>query len=161
TIVNNLAALGIGEVHAVGFCGDDGEGYELRRSLAAREGVVLDHFLTVASRRTPVYCKPMVLEPDRPPRELNRLDSKNWSPTPEALQRDLAGCILELAGRVDAILLLDQVDRPETGVVTGSVKQAAHAALRDHPRLVILADSRRGLGDFPPVGFKMNAAELA
>ncbi len=29
------------------------------------------------------------------------------------------------------------------------------------PRLVVLADSRRGLADFPPVGFKMNAAELA
>jgi bifunctional ADP-heptose synthase (sugar kinase/adenylyltransferase) len=161
TIVNNLVALGIGAIHVVGFCGDDGEGYELRRSLASREGVILDNFLTVSSRRTPVYCKPMVLEPDRPPRELNRLDSKNWSSTPEELQRDLAGRVLALAGRVDAILLLDQVDRPETGVVTGPVKQAAHAALGDHPRLVILADSRRGLGDFPPVGFKMNAAELA
>ncbi len=34
TIVNNLVALGIGEILAVGFCGDDGEGYELRRALA-------------------------------------------------------------------------------------------------------------------------------
>ena len=38
TILNNLVALGIGEVHAVGFCGDDGEGYELRRALAAQPG---------------------------------------------------------------------------------------------------------------------------
>ena len=42
TILNNLVALGIGEIHAVGFCGDDGEGYELRRALAARAGVNLD-----------------------------------------------------------------------------------------------------------------------
>ncbi len=161
TIVNNLVALGIGEVHVVGFCGDDGEGYELRRSLAERPGVVLEDFLTVASRRTPVYCKPMVIEPGRPPRELNRLDSKNWTPTPEALQRDLAGRVLALAGRVDALLLLDQVDLPQTGVVTCPVKRAAHAAMEDHTGLVVLADSRRGLRDFPPVGFKMNAAELA
>ena len=33
TILNNLVALGVGEIHAVGFCGDDGEGYELRRAL--------------------------------------------------------------------------------------------------------------------------------
>src|SRR5580693_8245693 len=46
TIVNNLVALGIGEIIAVGFCGDDGEGYELRRELAALPGVKLDHFLT-------------------------------------------------------------------------------------------------------------------
>ncbi|MHB1561868.1 MAG: PfkB family carbohydrate kinase, partial [Isosphaeraceae bacterium] len=29
------------------------------------------------------------------------------------------------------------------------------------PTLVVLADSRRGLADFPPVGFKMNADKLA
>jgi bifunctional ADP-heptose synthase (sugar kinase/adenylyltransferase) len=123
--------------------------------------VILENFLTVSSRRTPVYCKPMVIEPDRPPRELNRLDSKNWTPTPDDLQHQLADRVRALAGRIDALLLLDQVDRPETGVVIGPVKQAVHAALSDHPGLVVLADSRRGLLDFPPVGFKMNAAELA
>jgi rfaE bifunctional protein kinase chain/domain len=161
TIVNNLAALGIGEVRVLGFCGDDGEGYELRRSLAERPGVILDDFLTVSSRRTPVYCKPMMIEPGRPPRELNRLDSKNWTATPGELQAELAGRVRALAGRVDALLLMDQVDRPETGVVAGPVKRAAHAAMDDRPGLVVLADSRRGLHDFPAVGFKMNAAELA
>ena len=102
-----------------------------------------------------------MIEPGRPPRELNRLDSKNWTPTPEALQRDLAGRVTELADRVDALILLDQVDLPETGVVTALVKQAAAAALRANPGLIILADSRRGLSDFPSMGFKMNAAELA
>src|SRR5687768_4513994 len=33
TILNNLMALGVGHIHAVGFCGDDGEGYELMRAL--------------------------------------------------------------------------------------------------------------------------------
>ena len=48
TIVNNLAALGVGEIVPVGFRGDDGEGYELRRGLAALPGVNLDHFVTRA-----------------------------------------------------------------------------------------------------------------
>ena len=48
TIVNNLVALGIGEIHAVGFCGDDGEGYELRRALAPQPACDLSDFLTVA-----------------------------------------------------------------------------------------------------------------
>jgi rfaE bifunctional protein kinase chain/domain len=161
TILNNLAALGIGEIHAVGFCGDDGEGYELRRALTTRNGVVLNDFLTTTSRRTPVYCKPTVIEPEQPPRELNRLDSKNVTPTPDDLQRDLADRLRSLAGRLDAILLMDQVVQPETGVVTGPVKAAAYAALKACPRLAVLADSRRGLRDFPPVGYKMNAYELA
>src|SRR5438270_5686228 len=38
TILNNLVALGVGRIVAVGFCGDDGEGFELRRGLAARPG---------------------------------------------------------------------------------------------------------------------------
>jgi rfaE bifunctional protein kinase chain/domain len=161
TILNNLVALQIGEVFAIGFCGADGEGYELRQALAVQSGVNLEHFLSTSLRRTPVYCKPLVIEPGRPPRELNRLDSKNWTPTPLELQRVLAGRIRDVSSRVDALLLLDQVDLPETGVVTGLVKDAVDAALRANRDLVVLADSRRGLLSFPPCCYKMNAAELA
>ena len=44
TILNNLCALGVGAIYPIGFCGDDGEGFELRRALAARPGVRLDYF---------------------------------------------------------------------------------------------------------------------
>jgi rfaE bifunctional protein kinase chain/domain len=161
TILNNLVALGIGEIWAVGFCGDDGEGYELRSALAAQAAVNLEHFLTTPARRTPVYCKPLVIEPDRPPRELNRLDSKNWSPTPLELQHELAERVRDLSTRVDALLFLDQVDHPDTGVVTAPVKAAVPAADEAETDLVVVADSRRGLHDFPRVIVKMNAAELA
>jgi rfaE bifunctional protein kinase chain/domain len=160
TIVNNLVALGIGEIHTVGYCGDDGEGYELRRELARLRGVLVSDFLTVPSRRTPVYGKPMVIEPHRSPRELNRFDCKNWSPTPDVIERDLSGRVLALASRVDAMIVLDQVELAETGVVTHGVKQAIRAAQAGNPSLIVLADSRQGLGDFPPLTFKMNAAEL-
>jgi rfaE bifunctional protein kinase chain/domain len=163
TILNNLVALGVGGLHAVGYCGDDGEGYELRRALASQPGVHLDHFLTAPSRRTPVYCKPLVLEPGRPPRELNRFDTKNWTPTPPEIQHDLSARLDDLARHVDVLLLMDQVELPETGVVTRLVSEAAYAALRAgrSPAFLVLADSRRGLHHFPPVAFKMNAAELA
>src|SRR5882672_8898927 len=42
TILNNLVSLGVGEIFPVGFCGDDGEGYELQRSLRAMAGVKMD-----------------------------------------------------------------------------------------------------------------------
>src|SRR5437763_11009331 len=35
TVINNLAALGVGRIDAVAVIGDDGEGYELRRALHA------------------------------------------------------------------------------------------------------------------------------
>ena len=161
TIVNNLVALGVGTVYALGFCGDDGEGYELRRALSSLSGVKLDHLLTVYDRQTPVYCKPLIIEPGQPPRELNRLDTKNWTPTSESLQIELAERVRLLARDVDALILLDQVDFPETGVVTARVAQAAREMLNSHEKLTVLADSRRGPQHFPALGLKMNAAELA
>src|SRR5213593_559181 len=82
TILNNLVSLGIGTIFPVGFCGKDGEGYELQAALRAKDGVRLDYFLQTDLRRTFTYCKPLVLEPGKPPVELNRLDSKNWTPAP-------------------------------------------------------------------------------
>src|SRR5690349_9704521 len=51
TILNNLAALGAGTIYPVGFCGNDGEGFELCRALQERPGVSLKHFLQTPERR--------------------------------------------------------------------------------------------------------------
>jgi rfaE bifunctional protein kinase chain/domain len=161
TILNNLLALGVGEVWPVGFCGDDGEGYELRAALGARPAVRLDHFLATNQRRTFTYCKPLVISPGQPPIELDRLDTKNWTPTPEPVVTRLAQAIETLAPDMDALVLLDQVDLAGTGVLCPAVLEAVQRVARQHPGLKILADSRRGLRDFPPVMFKLNAAEFA
>ena len=44
--------------------------------------------------------------PGQPPRELNRLDSKNWHPTPSALQDQLSNAVRILAAQVDAMIVL-------------------------------------------------------
>lgn len=157
TVLNNLVALGVGVIFPVGFCGRDGEGFELRRALGALPGVRLDHFLTTPQRRTFCYCKPLVLEPNLPPRELERLDSKNWTGTPAPVVRKLTRSLAALRGKVDAVAVMDQVTEPETGVVTGQVRDALASFL---PHALVIADSRRGLAEYPPVMFKMNAAEL-
>jgi len=127
----------------------------------ARRGVNLDHFLQTEQRRTFTYCKPLVVGPGKPPLELNRLDSKNWTPTPTLVQERLIDSIARLSTGVDATVLMDQVDLPETGVVTARVLKAVARLVDEHPRLLFIADSRRGLRGYPPVCFKMNAAELA
>jgi rfaE bifunctional protein kinase chain/domain len=161
TVLNNLAALGIGEIHPLGFCGEDGEGYELLRALAPLPGVCVESMLQTPLRRTFTYCKPLLMDPGVPPRELNRLDSKNWTPTPEDVQRELIRRLNDRVSRIDALILLEQVDLPETGVITAQLLAAVNALQKSHPKLCVLADSRRGLGHFPPLGFKMNRAELA
>jgi rfaE bifunctional protein kinase chain/domain len=160
TILNNLVALGVGEIHAVGFAGTDGEGFELRRALAALPGVRLEHFVESPLVRTFTYCKPLVLHPDLPPEELDRLDSKNWRPTPAEVEDRLIRAADELAAHADAFIVMDQVSVAETGVVTRRLRDALAAVSRRRPNLLILADSRRGLRDFPPLTFKMNRVEL-
>jgi rfaE bifunctional protein kinase chain/domain len=161
TILNNLAALGVGAIYPVGFVGEDGEGFELRRALAAKSSVGMEFLLPTDHRRTFTYCKPLVIEPGQPPVELNRLDSKNWTPTPASVEEAINLAIKKLAARVDGIILLDQVDVSNTGVVTENVLNTVDAISRANPKLLIIADSRRGLRDFPPVTYKMNRAELA
>jgi rfaE bifunctional protein kinase chain/domain len=160
TILNNLEALGAGTIHAVGFCGDDGEGYELIRSLERRKGIRLDRFIRSPDRRTFTYSKPLVMEAGKPPVELSRLDSKNWSPTPPSLEARLIEAVETVAAEADAIVLLEQVDVAETGVATRGLLDAVGRIGRGRPGLLILADSRRGLCGWPPVCFKMNRAEL-
>jgi rfaE bifunctional protein kinase chain/domain len=161
TILNNLCALQIGHVHPIGFAGDDGEGYELSRALEQRPGVGLGFFVRTPERRTFTYTKPLVIAPPKAPVELNRLDLKNWTPTPSSVERRISSRLADAAKIIDALIVLDQVDIAETGVVTTHVLAALADQMRAKPELLVLADSRRTLRGFPPVVFKMNAAELA
>ena len=161
TVLNNLVALGVGQIFPVGFCGDDGEGFELRRALAALRGVNLDHFHTTQWRRTFTYCKPLIMEPGEPPRELSRLDSKNWTPTPAVVVGELLNSLAALRMNVDAVVVMDQVDVPETGVITSRVQSLLGGFPGGAPGMPVVADCRRGLRGYPPVIFKMNAVELA
>jgi hypothetical protein len=57
---------------------------------ARRLGVRTDSLFSSPDFRTFTYCKPMLMSNEGPPVELNRLDSKNWSPTPESVRQTLA-----------------------------------------------------------------------
>ena len=159
TILNNLAALGVGVIHPVGFCGEDGEGYELQRAIAQVPGV-RGNLLVTPARRTFTYCKPLVVAPGKTPVELNRLDSKNWTPSPPAVEAALAARLAPRDDPPQALIVLDQVDVPDTGVVTRGMLAALRDLAAAQPQLRILGDSRRGLRDWPPITFKMNVAEL-
>jgi len=160
TVLNNLSALGIGSLFPVGFAGDDGEGFELLRELRRLAGVRVDRFFQTPLRHTFTYCKPLVLEGGSPPRELNRLDTKNWTATPTPVEARLCESIRALGGDVDAVLIMDQVDLPDTGVITGAVLREIEALVQRRSDLLVLADSRRGLRGYPAVSMKMNASEL-
>ncbi|MBS0662892.1 MAG: carbohydrate kinase [Verrucomicrobia bacterium] len=160
-ILQNLGALGARPLYPVGFCGDDGEGFELLKALRRVPGVQLDHFQRTAERRTFTYTKPLLQAPPKAPVELSRLDLKNWEPTPADLEARLIASLRALAPSLDALVVMDQAGVPGVGVVSDAVLATVGELAAARPSLVVTADSRHGLGRFPPLVFKMNAAEFA
>ncbi|MFH1572083.1 MAG: PfkB family carbohydrate kinase [Gemmatimonadota bacterium] len=164
TVAANLAALGVGTVEAVGFCGDDGEGFERTRAMA-RLGLAMDGFLCVPGRFTPTYGKPTyaarrgrgwaVVE------ELERLDIKNRQPTPRALQDQLLAHLERRLPAWDGALVIDQVSEAGCGVVTPRLRRFLLAAARQRPDKVMLADSRERIRRFREVIVKPNLREAA
>ncbi|MGC8742535.1 MAG: bifunctional heptose 7-phosphate kinase/heptose 1-phosphate adenyltransferase [Verrucomicrobiia bacterium] len=160
TILNNLVALGIGKIVPIGFYGADGEGYELYNSLSSLKNVDLNYFLKTHLRRTFTYCKPLLMLKGKPPEELNRLDFKNWTPTPQDVEGKIIDYISEVLKNCDAAVVLEQVDIANTGVITKNVLKKIGEFSSQNPDLPIIADSRRGLKDYPPLIYKMNINEL-
>lgn len=154
TVINNLSALGVGRIYPIALIGDDGEGYELLQALKATRGVELGGVQPHPGRRTPTYTKPMYGT-----EELNRLDIKNRTPTPDGGQELILDLLEEAWPQFDALIVLDQVSEAECGVVTARVRdRLAELAERDADKFV-LADSREQIGLFRKVCVKPNRAE--
>jgi rfaE bifunctional protein kinase chain/domain len=159
TVLNNLAALGVGRICTITVIGDDGEGYELRQALDELRVVDTNWVFYWESRRTPTYVKPVLHEACKPARELNRLDVKNRTPLPHAAEQLVLKSLAEVWPQVDALLVLDQVSEAECGVVTSRVRDRLAEWGERQPERLIIADSRERIGLFRATMLKPNATE--
>ncbi len=158
TIVCNLAALGTGQLHAIGFTGDDGEGFDLRKELT-RLGCSTTHLYVAPDRRTLTYLKPRDANVRGLAAEHSRYDTKNRSTTSAELERQIVRALDHLLPELDAVIVLDQVEEPDCGVVTAQVRSALAERAQQHPRVRFWADSRRRIRSFGHVIIKPNQFE--
>ncbi len=157
TVTSNLRALGV-KVTALGVIGDDGQGYELKRGLTER-GVDIEPLIEQADLFTPTYTKPMVQESDGREHEIQRLDIKNRSPLPADVEDLVIGRLWALVPQVNGVIVADQVQEANCGVITDRVRaEIGELALR-YPEVVFAADSRARIGLFQHVIVKPNARE--
>ncbi len=157
TVLNNLHALGAGELHVISFTGEDGEGWVLRH-LLSRKKIRTEHVVTVPERMTPSYIKPMFISGGKRV-EQNRLDIKNRQPTPAWVEDRLLRAAETLAPEVDALIILDQLTETDTGVVTARVREGLAAIGRKYKDLILFADSRERIALFRDVIIKCNQLE--
>jgi rfaE bifunctional protein kinase chain/domain len=157
-VVANLVALGVGRVAAVGFTGEDGEGYELRNDLCSL-GCETNLLFTVHGRYTPTYLKPCNAKLAGLEGETERYDTKNRTPLAEDLQDRLIAAMEDVSSSVDAVIVADQAVEAECGVITTWMRAALSRAARAHPEVVFWADSRGRIALFRDVLLKPNEFE--
>jgi len=158
TIVCNLAALNAGRLHAVGFAGDDGEGFDLRKQLA-RLGCSTDQLQVTDQRRTPTYLKPRDANRTSLDAEHARYDTKNRSVTAAQLEQAAIASLDQLLPELDAVIALDQVEEEDCGVITSRVRELLADRAQRHPHIVFWADSRRRIRHFAHMIIKPNQFE--
>jgi bifunctional ADP-heptose synthase (sugar kinase/adenylyltransferase) len=159
TALSNLSALEAGSLYALGFVGDDGEGFELRRILQ-NMGVNIDSLVVSDKLMTPTYTKPVFLR-EGGEEETNRLDHRNTRPTPPDIEERIIDSIRKVLPRVDALIALDQLVSPGVGVLTPRVREELGKAALAYPKVIFYADSRAFINEFRNMIVKCNDLEAA
>jgi len=159
TVANNLAALGVGTILPITVIGDDDHACALRNALADLP-VSSEFVFECRDRFTPTYTKPMLCEKDgETARELNRLDVKNRSPLPEDVEEQILAALEGNRHHLDALVVADQVEERNCGVVTDRIREAVLHLGRTTLPGVIFVDSRVRIGEFRDVITKPNERE--
>lgn len=153
TVANNLAALGA-KVYVLGCIGDDGHGYELRQAL--RRAGIDGSLLVTTSQPTFTYTK--LLNTTTGEEDLGRIDFLSPPAGPE-IETEIVDRLRSNADLFDCILVSDQAETAEPGVVTAAVREELRRVAETHPNLPIWVDSRMRAELFRNVLVKPNERE--
>jgi rfaE bifunctional protein kinase chain/domain len=152
-VANNLVALGVGHVAALGVVGDDPFGHEMRRLLEAR-GVNCDGMLCQdAGWSTAVYIKPI-----RNGQEENRIDFGNYNELADETGSRLIACLRDRLDTLDAVIVNQQLRH---GIHTPHVQALLNGIFRACGDKLFVVDSRDLAGTYVDAVLKVNDVEAA
>lgn len=155
TVTGNLNALEVGQIRALGVIGDDGQGYDLKAGLHASSVDTRD-LMEIPGRVTPTYTKPVLSTTGK---EMERLDIKNRSALPRHVEDRILATLEKRLGEVHGVIVLDQVQERNCGVITDRVREGIAGLATEYPDVIFLADSRSHIGLFRNVTVKVNREE--
>lgn len=157
TVVNNLAALGVGRLVPLSVVGDDGHAYDLRRALE-RLGVETQYVLKDPDRLTPTYTKPMRGAAGQTSQELNRLDVRTRAPLSADSRWRVAECLRRVWQEVDGLIVVDQLVDDGHGIVGAEIRALLAELWRAAPKPLFI-DSRAHIAKFACGIVKTNQSE--
>jgi len=156
TVANNLAALGAGRVAVLGAIGEDGFGMELTQALGAR-GISTELCVRTRAMQTFTYTKAIngrTGVEDQP-----RLDFINTAPLAPDVERQILDNLQMAVESFDVILIADQAETSQGGVVTPAVRDLLAELAPQYPERIFFADSRARIQLFRRVTVKPNRQE--
>jgi len=156
TVANNLAALGAGKVAVLGAIGDDGFGTELSRALGAR-GISSELCVRTPAMQTFTYTK--VINAATGVEDQPRLDFINTTPLAPAVDRRILDHLQMAVESYDVILIADQAETSQGGVITPAVRDLLAELAPQYPERIFFADSRARIHLFRHVIIKPNRQE--
>lgn len=157
-VMANLAAMGVGKLFAIGAIGKDGQAYELRDDLQQMK--IDTRYLTQHSELfTPTYTKPMRREKGKLV-EQERIDIRNRKLLPAEIEAQIVANLEECLPHLDGIIICDQVEEVNVGVITETVRDRLIQLAEKYPEKVFFADSRARISYFHNVIIKPNKYEV-
>lgn len=159
TVLNNLAALGVGLLVPVTVIGDDGHGYDLLQAVRTLP-VDASHVVCDPDRLTPTYTKPLRQDATGAWQELNRLDVRTRAPLSDATTAAVCEHLEETWRSSDGLIVLDQLWDSTQGVVNPRIVAFLRELARRDPDKLLYVDSRAGLAAYDFGVLKGNRGEL-
>lgn len=152
-VTNNLAAMGVKDIRAIGVAGNDPFGRELL-SIMSNTGINTSGILTQEVEwSTHVYIKPCVAD-----HEQGRIDFGNFNRLTETTADRLTEILDREACETDVVIINQQV---VSGIHTDYLKRKIVEVIGRHPDTVFIVDSR-DFSDFYIGAYrKMNDQEAA
>jgi bifunctional ADP-heptose synthase (sugar kinase/adenylyltransferase) len=109
--------------------------------------------------RTPTYLKPRDVTDPGLTGEFERYDTKNRKPTPAEVGESVLKALDAVLPELDAVIIADQVEEPECGIITSIVRDALAARALQHSNVIFWADSRKRIQQFRSMIIKPNQFE--
>lgn len=154
-VANNLCALSLKKVYAIGVAGNDWRGDALIKVLG-ESGADTSKMMKVPDRFTNTYIKPCRFGYSGVPTEDARIDFEADSPLPEEYEKLLLTALDEIKDEIDVLCVCDQM---KFGCITPAVRKKICELGKSGMKIIV--DSRDRIGLYENVTVKPNDIEAS